>query len=96
MPPDDPADLADPAGVVSPGAISPGPVIHKNLRACERSLYRDHPECFLIEAGQRCACACGRVFVHVHDDVEGCYWALQDEIPGCSGTRRQVDGRRHL
>jgi hypothetical protein len=65
-------------------------VFHKNLRQCERFLYGlyglygkngKNPDCSLA-AERHHTCACGRSFVHVHDDVEGCYWALRDRNRG--------------
>lgn len=51
--------------------------VHRNLRQCERHLRASHPDCASLDPAQVHVCPCGRTFVHVHDDDEGCYWSLR-------------------
>ena len=53
-------------------------VVHKSLRMCERELYKKHPNHAQAREGERFTCSCRRVFSHVCDEAEGCYWALEE------------------
>ena len=52
---------------------------HKKLSACDRVLKRQQAQGASVSNGRakdgaKWMCDCGRRFVHVCDEAEGCYW----------------------
>lgn len=50
------------------------PTRHQALRACEIFLKKQRPNHQQAQDGETWTCACGRHFVHVCDEAEGCRW----------------------
>jgi hypothetical protein len=63
-----------------PSKRSVRPAVH-NLRQCESELIVQYPSHAQARNGERWSCSCGRVFVHVCDEAEGCWWSVLVKRP---------------
>ena len=48
---------------------------------CEKELEAKYPSHAQARDGERWTCSCGKVFEHVCDEAEGCYWVPQIKQP---------------
>lgn len=54
------------------------------IHSCEKELESKYPGHSQAKDGERWTCSCGKIFEHVCDEAEGCYWvpyvkAVHDE-----------------
>lgn len=46
---------------------------------CEQELEKSYPSHTQAEDGQVWQCSCGRVWVHICDEAEGCCWVPSED-----------------
>lgn len=61
---------------------------HKSLHACDREISRRYPGHAQARDGEHWTCSCGRCFVHVCDEAEGCTWVLNNRAAPDQDARR--------
>lgn len=68
------------AGVrLSGSKAAPLSLLRHSNEQCEESLERTYPNHSQAEDGERWQCECGRVWVHICDEAEGCCWVSEKD-----------------